>query len=120
MKARAAQILFMGHIEMIKDFLFRLLVIVVILGVGALSSWIFYHVKRKELFGGFIGGMVIGVLGALIGAFILDRFLLEPVKRVLQFLVYDMDVNVVAAFIGAFFAVFIMNKLNHDKDRKKY
>ena len=56
-KARAVQILFMGHIEMIKDFLFRLLVIVVILW-GLLP----FFCKRKELFGGFIGGMVIGVL----------------------------------------------------------
>lgn len=103
-----------------RDFLFRLLVITVILGLGALASWIFYHVKKKDLFGGFIGGMVIGVIGALIGAFVLDRFLLEPVKRVLQFLVYDMDVNAIAAFIGAFAAVYVMNKLNHDKDRRKY
>ena len=98
----------------------NLLVLVIILGVGALVSWIFFHIKKRDLFGGFIGGMVVGVLGALIGAFILDKLLLQPVLYILKFLSIDAGVNIIAAFIGGYLALFIMNKLNHDKKRSKY
>ena len=40
--------------------------------------------------------------------------------RVLKFLVYDLQIDIIAGFLGAFCAVYIMNKLNHDKTRKKY
>jgi len=34
--------------------------------------------------------------------------------------VYDTGVNIIAAFIGGYVAVYIMNKLNHNKERKRY
>lgn len=101
-------------------FLWKVLALAIIIGLGALVSWIFYYLKRRDLFGGFIGGMVVGVIGALIGAFIIDKLLLEITIRVLKFLVYYFDIDIIAGFLGAFFAVYIMNKLNHDKTRKKY
>lgn len=101
-------------------FLWKVLALAIIIGLGALVSWIYYYIKRRDLFGGFIGGMVVGVIGAIIGAYILDTLLLGIVERILKFLVYDLQVDVIAGFIGAFAALFIMNKLNHDKTRKKY
>jgi uncharacterized membrane protein YeaQ/YmgE (transglycosylase-associated protein family) len=98
----------------------RLLALAIIIGLGALVSWIFYYFKRRDLFGGFIGGMVVGVIGALIGAFVIDKLLLDITVRILKFLVYDAGVDIIAGFIGAFGALYIMNKLNHDKTRKKY
>ena len=70
--------------------------------------------------GGYIGGMVVGVIGALIGGFILDKLLLETMIRVLSYLVYESGVNIIAGFIGGYIAVYIMNRLTHDKERKKY
>ncbi|MCX8124832.1 MAG: hypothetical protein N3F66_11830 [Spirochaetes bacterium] len=102
------------------SFLMKLLAIVIYIAMGALVSWIFYSLKRRDLFGGFIGGMVIGVIGALIGGFILDKLLLDITIKILRFLVYDTGVNIIAAFIGGYAAVYIMNKLNHDKERKRY
>lgn len=102
------------------DFLMKVLAIAIYLGLGAAVSWIFYSFKRRDLFGGFIGGFVVGVIGALIGGFILDRLLLDITISVLEFLVYETGVNIIAGFIGAFVAVYIMNRLGHDKERNKY
>jgi len=39
---------------------------------------------------------------------------------VLEFLVYETGVNIIAGFISAYIAVYIMNRLGHDKERKPY
>lgn len=106
--------------DVLLNFLMKLLAIAIYIAMGALVSWIFYNLKRRDLFGGFIGGMVIGVIGALIGGFILDKLLLDITIKILRFLVYDTGVNIIAAFIGGYAAVYVMNKLNHDKERKRY
>ncbi len=106
--------------EEIRKFLMNMLAIGLYIGLGALVAWIFYSVKNRDLLGGFIGALVIGVIGALIGGFVLDRLLLDITIRILRFLVYDTGVNLIAGFIGGFVALYIMNKLNHDKARKKY
>lgn len=106
--------------DVLLSFLMKLLAIAIYIAVGALVSWIFYSLKRRDLFGGFIGGMVIGVIGALIGGFILDKLLLDITIKILRFLVYDTGVNIIAVFISGYAAVYIMNKLNHDKERKRY
>ncbi len=105
--------------EIIK-FLKQVLAILLYVGLGALVSWIYYYLKRRDLLGGFIGGLVVGVIGALIGGFILDRLLLDITIKILRFLVYDTGVNLIAGFIGAYAALYIMNRLNHDKERRKY
>ncbi|MBP7605152.1 MAG: hypothetical protein KBA15_14590 [Spirochaetes bacterium] len=102
------------------SFLMKLLAIVLYVALGALVSWIFYYLKRRDLLGGYIGGLVVGVIGALIGGFILDRLLLDITIRVLRFLVYDTGVNLIAGFIGGYAALYVMNRLNHNKERKKY
>jgi uncharacterized membrane protein YeaQ/YmgE (transglycosylase-associated protein family) len=38
----------------------------------------------------------------------------------LEFLSMGIGVNVIAGFIGAYLALYIMNRLNHDRERKKY
>lgn len=101
-------------------FLKRLLSIVLYVGLGAAVSWIYYYLRRRDLLGGYIGGLVVGVIGALIGGFILDRLLLDIAIRILRFLVYDTGVNLIAGFLGAYGALYIMNRLNHNKERRKY
>ena len=102
------------------SFLMKLLAIAIYLAIGALVSWIFYFLKRRDLFGGYIGGFAVGIVGALIGGFILDKLFLDIAIRILSFLVYDSGVNIIAGIIGAYIAVYIMNRLGHNKERKKY
>jgi uncharacterized membrane protein YeaQ/YmgE (transglycosylase-associated protein family) len=104
----------------VKSFLMKIIAIIIYLGLGAFVSWVFYYLKRRDLFGGFIGGLVVGVIGALIGGFILDRLLLDIAIRILRFLAIDAGVNILTGLLGAYIAVYIMNRLNHDKERKKY
>ena len=106
--------------EEVTSFFMKILAIIIYLGLGAIVSWIFYYFTRRDLFGGFIGGLVVGVIGALIGGFILARLLLDIAIRVLRFLAIDAGVNIITGLIGAYAAVYIVNRLNHDKERKKY
>ena len=105
--------------EMLENIL-ELIAIAIYIGLGAIVSWIYFFFKKRDLFGGYIGGLAVGFIGALIGGFILDRLLLDITKKVLEFLVYDTGVNIIAGFIGAYIAVYIMNRLGHDKERRKY
>ena len=104
----------------LSNFLMKLLAIAIYLALGAFVSWIFYYIKKRDLFGGYIGGLIVGIIGALIGGFILDKLFLEISFKILSFLVYDTGVNIIAGLIGGFLAVYIMNRLGHNKERKKY
>ncbi|TAL37113.1 MAG: hypothetical protein EPN93_06730 [Spirochaetes bacterium] len=108
--------------EEILKFLQKVLDTGLYIGLGALVAWIFYHVKNRDLLGGYIGALVVGVIGALIGGILLDR-LTPYVKIFLQILIGERgphSVNLIAGFIGGFIALFVMNRLNHNKARKKY
>lgn len=91
----------------------------IIILTGAVVSAIFFYLRKRDLFGGFIGGMIIAILGAVLGIY-MDKFLLDYIIIALKFLVYRFNVDIIAAFLGAYIAVYIMNKLNHDKRRDKY
>jgi uncharacterized membrane protein YeaQ/YmgE (transglycosylase-associated protein family) len=104
----------------LEDILKFFLSIVIYLGIGGVVAWIFYYLKMRDLFGGYIGGFVVAVIGALIGGFILDKLLYDITVRILSFLARDAGVNIIAGFIGGYIAVFIMNWLTHNKERKKY
>lgn len=94
--------------------------IAILLAIGAAVAWYFYYYRMRDLFAGYMGGFVIGVIGALIGAFILDKLFYDITVKILSFLARDAGVNIIAGIIGGFIAVYIMNKLNHDKQRRKY
>ncbi len=98
----------------------QLISIIVLVVLGAFISWIYYNLRKKDLFGGFIGGMVVGVIGAIVGAFLIDKLYTDYISVALKLINDIAGINIIAGLLGAFLAVFIMNKLNHDKDRKKY
>lgn len=106
--------------EKMIELAFNLLPFAVILLTGGIVSAIFFYIKKRDLFGGFIGGTVIGILGAVLGAYVLDRLLLDITRKALIFLVYQTKVDIIAAFLGAWIAVYIMNRVNHDKKREKF
>ena len=101
-------------------FLNVLKAIAIFLALGALVSFIFYGLRRRDLFGGYIGGLVVGFIGAIIGGYLLDYLFYNISVIILEFLSRGIGVNVIAGFIGAYVALYIMNKLNHNKERKKY
>lgn len=101
----------------LSPFLTNLLAIAIYLAIGALVSYLFYFIKRKDLFGGFIGGLVVGLIGALIGAYLLN----DITVTVFDFLLNIAgSANAIAGIFGAYIALYIMNRLNHDRERKKY
>ena len=104
----------------LRSFLLLIKAIAIIIALGAFVSFIFYSLKRKDLFGGYIGGLVVGVVGALIGGYVLDYLFYDITVIVLEFLSRGAGVNIIAGFIGAYGALAIMNRLNHNKERKKY
>jgi uncharacterized membrane protein YeaQ/YmgE (transglycosylase-associated protein family) len=106
--------------EGLLGFLNVLKAIAICLALGALVSLIYFNLRRKDLFGGFIGGLVVGTIGAIIGVYLLDFLFYNVVTKILEFLSMGIGVNVIAGFIGAYAALYIMNRLNHDRERKKY
>lgn len=106
--------------EGLRSFLLVLKAILIYLSIGAAVAFIFYNIKKKDLFGGYIGGLVIGVIGALIIGYILDMLFYNIVAVVLDFLSRGAGIDIISGFIGAYSALYIMNRLNHDRNRKKY
>ncbi len=98
-----------------EKFLLYILKYIVLIGIAAIISWYFYYFKKKEILGGFIGGMVVAVLGAIIFDLL---FTFDFMKELMKFLTETSRVHIPAAFLGAFLALYILNKINHDQDRR--
>lgn len=98
-----------------ESFLRYILKYAVLIGIGAGVSWYFYQHKKKELFGRFIGGMVVALLGAIVFDLIFTMHFMKPVFKLLTESTY---VHIPGAFLGAYFAVYILNKINHDQERR--
>ncbi|MBE7438635.1 MAG: hypothetical protein HS115_09305 [Spirochaetales bacterium] len=91
-------------------------------GIGLFAAWYFYSYKRKDLLGGFWGGMVVGFIGAVIISWFaswnawfiqLVDWLMKP-KFGETLLV---RVNLIASLAGAFLLLYVFNRINHNKDR---
>jgi len=104
----------------IMSFLKIIKVLVIIIVIGAAIAAFFYYVKRRDLFGVFIGAFVVAFIGTLVGCFIIDILLYDITVKALEFLTKTAGVNIIAGIIGAYIALVIMNKLNKDKERTKY
>ncbi len=107
-------------LEGLRDLLNVVKAIAIFLGLGAIVSFIYYHLRKRDLFGGYIGGLVVGFIGAIIGGYILDYLFYDISVMVLEFLSRGIGVNMIAGFIGAYAALYIMNRLSHDRERKKF
>jgi uncharacterized membrane protein YeaQ/YmgE (transglycosylase-associated protein family) len=87
--------------------------------LGGALSWFFYHFRKKDLLGGFTGGMVVGILGSVLGVL----FVSQPVKWSINFLQNGLkitNVDILAGIIGGYGALYVYNKINHDRTRKEY
>lgn len=91
---------------------------------GAVAAWYFYHRRRRELLGGFWGGAAIGTLGAILIHMVTNQegwlieflnWLMKPKKWGDVTLI---KVNLISAIAGAFLFVYILNRINHDRERR--
>jgi len=92
---------------------------------GALASYIYFYRKRRDLLGGFWGGAVIGVVGAVILTYFSGTWFIELITWMMKSKkIFGGDqggvqlrVNLIAAVAGAFLFVYILNRINHDRRR---
>jgi len=103
-------------LEIFLDFLIYIL-------AGISASMFYYYKKRRDLLFGFWGGVVIGTIGAIMISMIaaLDGWFIEFVTWLMKpkfgnDLIFR--VNLIAAVIGSFVFVYILNRINHDKERR--
>ena len=86
--------------------------------MGAGLSWFFYYVRKKDLLGGFIGGLIVGIMGAILGS--LGGKVLKWAIDFLQNGMLFSHVNVISGLLGGYIALYIFNRINHDKNRRDF
>ena len=87
--------------------------------LGAFLGWIFFYFKRRDLLGGYIGGTVVGILGSVLGVY----FISKPAKLIITFLqngLFITNVDILAGLSGGYLALYVYNRINHDRARKDY
>lgn len=98
--------------EIIKD-------IIVYMILAAFLSWYFFYFRYKDLIGGFTGGMIVGLLGSVLGV-LLGQKAISATLRFLQNGLNISNVDLFTASLGGYLALYVYNKINHDKRRKDY
>lgn len=95
--------------------------ILFLLGVSALLAWYFYYYRKKDLLGKFWGAMLVAAFGALI----VFALLQDEIRGVIMWLMSPKigatqlsNVNLIAIFLGGYLGLYIMNRINHNKERR--
>ena len=79
--------------------------IVSLIIIGIVSGLVFYLIFKMKMYGGLIGAIIIGTVGAIIGGFILDS-LISGWDIVTK---NPMHINFITSFAGAFFLLWIFS-----------
>ncbi|MDH4199172.1 MAG: hypothetical protein OEV66_02235 [Spirochaetia bacterium] len=93
--------------------------IIVYILLGGLLSWYFYYFKYRDIIGGFTGGVIVGLLGSVLGVLLIRK----PISATLDFLqngMYISNVDLFTGLLSGYLALYVYNKINHDKTRKDY
>lgn len=91
----------------------------VYIALGAIISWFFFFLRRLDLLGGFLGGTVVALIGAILGAFLLQKPLNIAIDA-LQDGLHISNVNIIAALVGGVVSVLLLSKINNGRKRKEY
>ena len=94
--------------------------IIFIVTVASVIAWYFYSKEKRYIIGNFIGAAII----AFTGSIIMYSLFQNIVRDVLMWLMspkigtYQLsNVNLIAAFLGAYLAVYIVTQLDYKKKR---
>ena len=90
--------------------------IIIYVIVGAGLGWFFYYWLRKDLIGKFVGAFLVGLLGCILGSFLLGE-ILKKIIGLLQNGFHISNVNILASIIGGYILLYLYNFLNHDRER---
>jgi hypothetical protein len=106
--------------ELYPNIFFDLLVYFI---TGLIIAYYYYHFRRKDLLGGFWGGVAIGTLGAVLISVLtsFDSWFIRSVTWLMQPKIGDrflFRVNLITAVFGAILFIYILNRINHNKDRR--
>ncbi len=95
--------------------------ILFVLSISGGLAWYFYYYKRKDLLGGYWVAFLVALLGSLI---ILSLFQ-DPIREIVYWLISPKigiwqvaNVNLIAVLIGGYSVLYIMNRINHNKERR--
>lgn len=90
---------------------------------GLTAAYYYYYRLNRDLLGGFWGASLIGLVGGVLISMItgFNAWFIRLVSWLMQPKFGDdliFRVNIIAALIGAFLFLYILNKINHDKERR--
>ncbi|EPG73956.1 hypothetical protein LEP1GSC050_2667 [Leptospira broomii serovar Hurstbridge str. 5399] len=92
-----------------------------VVGISGGLAWYFYFYKRKDLLGGFWVAFLVALLGSLIILSIFQDIIRDIVFWLIspKVGIYQLsNVNLIAVLIGGYLALYIMNRINHNKERR--
>jgi len=83
--------------------------------IGFLSGFLYNNLLKKNIFGGIIGSLIIGILGAVIGHLAFNDILIILYKLSAWFIGLSENspkINIIASILGSFIFLIILNKIN--------
>ena len=90
-------------------------------GISTFFAWLYYSYMRKDLLGKFWGATMVAAVGALIVFAILQNVIREIIVWLMSPKIGSVplsNVNLIAISLGAYLALYIMNRINHNKERR--
>ncbi len=88
---------------------------------SAACAWYFYYYKRKDLLGKFWGASFVAGLGALIVFATLQTYIRDAIMWLMSPKIGSTqlsNINLVAILMGGYLALYAMNRINHNKERR--
>lgn len=91
------------------------------LGSSALLAWYFYYYQRKDLLGKFWGALVVASIGSLIVLSTSQMVIYETIMWLMSPKIGNTqlsNLNLIVLFLGGYLALYVMNRINHNKERR--
>jgi len=95
--------------------------IIFIVGIATLVAWYFYFYLKREIIGGFVGAIVISGLGAILILATLQTFLRDIIMWLMSpklGTIQLSNINLIVIFMGAYLSLYLLIKINYNKQRK--